>query len=264
MSRIFGVRLDHVGSEERLREFCVRALDGDRTTRIFTPNPEILLQARADPTYAETLRSADLALPDGTGVALIETLRAGRRIRRWPGVEIGELLVRLAAERDVPVAFVGGGADVAERAAARWRRRLPGIRIAVAGADTSISEDGVVLPAERDPASHELGRRDRTGGRPGRFRRAETGAVDRAARGRPPERADHDRDRRLVPHVGGRAPTRTLVPPESRPRMGVEARARAAPLAEDVPGHDRVPAARVARSGGVRREHPRGRVRDAR
>ena len=95
MSRIFGVRLDHVGSEERLREFCVRALDGDRTIRIFTPNPEILLQARADPTYAETLRSADLALPDGTGVALIETLRAGRRIRRWPGVEIGELLVRL-------------------------------------------------------------------------------------------------------------------------------------------------------------------------
>lgn len=151
MSRIFGVRLDHVGSEERLREFCVRALDGDRTTRIFTPNPEILLQARADPTYAETLRSADLALPDGTGVALIETLRAGRRIRRWPGVEIGELLVRLAAERDVPVAFVGGGADVAERAAARWRRRLPGVSIAVAGADTSISEDGVVQPAERDP-----------------------------------------------------------------------------------------------------------------
>jgi N-acetylglucosaminyldiphosphoundecaprenol N-acetyl-beta-D-mannosaminyltransferase len=152
MSRIFGVRLDHVGSDEHLRELCVRALDGERTIRIFTPNPEILLQARADPTYAETLRSADLALPDGTGVALIETLRAGRRIRRWPGVEIGELLVRLAAERDVPVAFVGGAADgVAERAAARWRERLPGVRIAVAGAGASISMDGVVQPPERDP-----------------------------------------------------------------------------------------------------------------
>jgi N-acetylglucosaminyldiphosphoundecaprenol N-acetyl-beta-D-mannosaminyltransferase len=152
MSTIFGVRLDHVRSDEHLRELCVRALEGERTIRIFTPNPEILLQARADPSYAETLRSADLALPDGTGVALIETLRAGRRVRRRPGVEIGELLVRLAAEHDVPVTFVGGGSGgAAERAAARWRQRLPGVRIAVAGAGTSISEGGVVEPAERDP-----------------------------------------------------------------------------------------------------------------
>ena len=152
MSRIFGVRLDHVTSRKQLRDRCVRALEGDRAFRIFTPNPEILLFARTDPAYAETLRSADLALPDGTGVALIETLRAGRRVRRWPGVEIGELLVRLAAQHDVPIAFVGGGADgVAERAAARWRTRLPTARIAVAGAGTAISEAGVVRPAERDP-----------------------------------------------------------------------------------------------------------------
>jgi N-acetylglucosaminyldiphosphoundecaprenol N-acetyl-beta-D-mannosaminyltransferase len=151
MSRIFGVRLDHVATEAHLRDRLNRALHGDRAMRIFTPNPEILLHARADPTYAETLRSADLALPDGTGVAVIESLRAGRRVRRWPGVEIGELLVRIAAERDLPIAFVGGGAgDVAERAAEHWRRRLPAVRIAVAGDDVPISEDGLVEPASND------------------------------------------------------------------------------------------------------------------
>jgi N-acetylglucosaminyldiphosphoundecaprenol N-acetyl-beta-D-mannosaminyltransferase len=155
MSRIFGVRLDHVTTREQLRDHCARALQGDRAVRIFTPNPEILLRARADPAYAETLRSADLALPDGTGVALIESLRAGRRVRRWPGVEIGELLVRIGAERDVTVAFVGSADGVAERAAARWRTRLPTVRIAVAGAGTAISEEGVVRPAERD---HDLTR----------------------------------------------------------------------------------------------------------
>lgn len=152
MSRIFGVRLHHVASERSLRERCVHYLQGDRTIRIFTPNPEILLRAREDPDYAEVLRSADLALPDGTGVALIETLRAGRRVRRWPGVEIGEMLIRIAADNDATIAFLGGDEGVAERAAGRWRRSLPGVRIEVVGAGLPIAEDGVVQPAARDAA----------------------------------------------------------------------------------------------------------------
>src|SRR5687768_4265466 len=151
MSRIFGVRLDHIASEAKLRDLCLRWLEGDRAIRIFTPNPEILLRARADPAYAAVLRKADLALPDGTGVAVIESLRAGRRIRRWPGVEIGELLVRIAAERGASVTFVGGGDGVALRAAERWMRTLPGAQITVAGGGVAISEDGVVDPTEDDP-----------------------------------------------------------------------------------------------------------------
>jgi N-acetylglucosaminyldiphosphoundecaprenol N-acetyl-beta-D-mannosaminyltransferase len=149
MSRIFGIRLDHA-SEGQLRDLFVRSLGGERTLRVFTPNPEILLRARDDPAYAEVLRSADLALPDGTGVALIETLRSGRRVRRWPGVEIGEMLVRIAVEHDETIAFVGGGDGVAERAAGRWRATLPGARIVVLGAGMPITEEGVAPSAERD------------------------------------------------------------------------------------------------------------------
>jgi N-acetylglucosaminyldiphosphoundecaprenol N-acetyl-beta-D-mannosaminyltransferase len=150
MSQIFGVRLHHLDSERQLRELCARYLRGDRTVRIFTPNPEILLRARDDPAYVEVLRSADLALPDGTGVALVESLRTRRLVRRWPGVEIGELLVRLGAEKDATIAFVGGSEGVAERAAQRWRQRLPGVRIQVVGAGIPITEEGWALPAELD------------------------------------------------------------------------------------------------------------------
>jgi N-acetylglucosaminyldiphosphoundecaprenol N-acetyl-beta-D-mannosaminyltransferase len=133
-----------------LRQVCTDFLKGERTFRIFTPNPEILLRARADRGYAGVLNAADLALPDGTGVALVESLRARRRVRRWPGVEIGALLIELAAEHGVTVAFLGGTGDVAERAAARWRTRVPGLRIEVVGAGLPVDEDGVARPAARD------------------------------------------------------------------------------------------------------------------
>jgi N-acetylglucosaminyldiphosphoundecaprenol N-acetyl-beta-D-mannosaminyltransferase len=148
-SLIFGVRLDELETVDQLGAVTTGFLDGDRAFRIFTPNPEILLRARSDAAYADVLRSADLALPDGTGVTLVQTLRDGRSVRRWPGVEIAAFLVRLAAERGETVAFIGGAPDVAERAAARWRT-LPGSKVVVAGAGVEVDEDGSARPAERD------------------------------------------------------------------------------------------------------------------
>jgi N-acetylglucosaminyldiphosphoundecaprenol N-acetyl-beta-D-mannosaminyltransferase len=147
---IFGVRVHELASEEDLRRVCERFLGGDRASRIFTPNPEILLRARSDPSYAELLNSADLALPDGAGVAIVTSFRARRRVRRWPGTEIGGMLLRLAAARDAPVVFVGGGPGVADRAAERWRMRVPDLRIDVVGAGSPVGDDGVSRPADRD------------------------------------------------------------------------------------------------------------------
>jgi len=153
-SVIFGVRLDELASVDQLRGIAIGFLDGDRVFRIFTPNPEILLHAREDPAYADLLRSADLALPDGTGVAIVQALRGGRSVRRWPGVEIAAMLLHLAAERGETVAFVGGSPDVAERAAARWRA-LPGLKVVVAGAGVAIDEDGIARSMAREDETVE-------------------------------------------------------------------------------------------------------------
>src|SRR5919197_749187 len=126
LGRIFGVRLDDLGSTDELRARCAGYLDGDRPHRIFTPNPEILLRARGDRAYAAVLNTADLALPDGTGVALVGSVRARRRIRRWPGVDVGAMLIRLGADRDVGVAFFGGPDGAAPPAAPRWGAPPPG------------------------------------------------------------------------------------------------------------------------------------------
>lgn len=147
---IFGVRLDDLPSGEGLRDRCASFLDGPGGSRIFTPNPEILLRARADPSYAAVLNSADLALPDGTGVALIDSIRRRRRIRRWPGVDVASEVLRLASRRDMAAVFLGGSPGAVERSARVWRERLPGLRVDVVGAGTSFRSDGRAVGDERD------------------------------------------------------------------------------------------------------------------
>lgn len=148
---VFGVPLDELGSVPELRTVLTRFLDEERTHRIFTPNPEILLLARSNPRYADVLRTADLALPDGSGVAIVEAVKQRRRLRRWPGIDVAALLLRLAAERGATVAFVGGTKGVAERAALRWRAS-PGLKVIVAGDGVAFGQDGSASRPEDDDA----------------------------------------------------------------------------------------------------------------
>ena len=117
-SSVFGVQLHELDTEGQLLRELGRMLDDERPHRVFTPNPEILLLARRDHGYASVLNTADLALPDGTGVALVESIRSRRRVRRWPGVEVGADLLRLAATRGESVVLLGGreGAPSSRRA----------------------------------------------------------------------------------------------------------------------------------------------------
>lgn len=47
----------------------------DEIRVIYTPNPEILLQARSDRKYLRILKKADLLLPDGNGLQFVSTLK---------------------------------------------------------------------------------------------------------------------------------------------------------------------------------------------
>jgi N-acetylglucosaminyldiphosphoundecaprenol N-acetyl-beta-D-mannosaminyltransferase len=139
---IFGVRLHQVDSPDEVRGRLASFLEGDRPNRVFTPNPEILLRARRDPEYAAVLNAADLALPDGTGVAIVLSARRRRRVRRWPGVEIAGALMRLAAERGDRVALLGSAPNVAERALDRWRAVAPSLDACVVAPGATIGMDG--------------------------------------------------------------------------------------------------------------------------
>lgn len=145
---IFGIRLHERRSSNDVRRTLGAFLDGASTRRVFTPNPEILLYAREHPDFAALLNGADLALPDGAGIALVQYLRRRRRVRRWPGIDLAELAIRQAAARGDRVILVGGEGGTGPRAAARWRRELPGLAVEAAGSGVRIAEDGMAADPE--------------------------------------------------------------------------------------------------------------------
>ena len=90
---------------------------------VVTLNPEIVVQGLADPELAAVLRSADLSVADGVGIALAAR-RAGRPLPgRVPGVDLVTELFREAGS-SLRVYFLGARPGVAQRAAAEAARRF--------------------------------------------------------------------------------------------------------------------------------------------
>lgn len=115
----------------QLRELLRNRMREDRQTVIFTPNAKIGADAQNDPQLHSLLCQADLLLPDGAGVLLASRLHADRPLHhRLPGIEAGEMVLRLAAELGQPVYFFGGEAGIADKAAAHWQKRLPTLIVA--------------------------------------------------------------------------------------------------------------------------------------
>ena len=77
---------------------------------IVTPNPEQLVESRSDPQFALLLNQADVALPDGIGIA------AMLGVKRIPGIEFMEDLARMAADRSAGIGLIGGSPGLAVKA----------------------------------------------------------------------------------------------------------------------------------------------------
>ena len=97
---------------------------------VVTINAEMCMQGEADPELRQIIQSADLVIPDGSGIELYFRWLEGARVRRYPGIEFAaDVLAQLKpGEKAV---FYGGAPGVAERAAAHWRQQLPDLDLAL-------------------------------------------------------------------------------------------------------------------------------------
>ena len=128
--KIFDIELDNLTKEEleaKLQSF----LASKKTHLVVTPNPEMIVAAEKDSIFKQILREADLKVPDGFGLVLAAWCLLGEKLNRWPGVEVMESLVALAAEQGQSVWLLGAAPGVAHQAAERLKERWPSLKIGV-------------------------------------------------------------------------------------------------------------------------------------
>ena len=100
------------------------------STHVVTLNAEMSMMAKEDLALKETIKAADLIIPDGAGIILYMRLR-GFKYQRCPGIELAESIIKAIAnsEDSATICFFGGSPGTAESAAKTWQEKLPNLSI---------------------------------------------------------------------------------------------------------------------------------------
>lgn len=122
---ILGVRLDEVDETQAQNQARIFML-GPGQHFIFTPNPEMLVDATRDQYFKQVLNSGHLNLCDGIGVALA----SHGRLRRITGADFMLTVCRLAEEYGASVFLFGSGDDeTVRRTEMELKNMFPCLRI---------------------------------------------------------------------------------------------------------------------------------------
>jgi N-acetylglucosaminyldiphosphoundecaprenol N-acetyl-beta-D-mannosaminyltransferase len=116
---------------ENYLQWLHQRLRQQQGTHVVTLNAEMAMQARENEALNQIIHQADLVIPDGAGVVFYFFLH-GHKIRRSPGIELAESLLRGVGSTDqsYPVFFFGGKPGVAQTAARKWQQQFPQLAIA--------------------------------------------------------------------------------------------------------------------------------------
>lgn len=127
-----GVIFDSVDMNEALERCKGWLTDTARNTPavIHTPNAEIVQLCVEQPEMRDLINSAELIIPDGSGVVLASKI-LGEPLKKGKvaGVELAEHVVALCAELGLGVFILGGKPGVPQTAADRLREKYPGLII---------------------------------------------------------------------------------------------------------------------------------------
>lgn len=133
---ILGIKIDDINMDQALEKVS-GWLSKPGKHYIVTPNPEIIVMAQKDKELKKILNSADLAIPDGTGLQLATDI-----VCNTPGIDFMENLIKVSHDRGFTIGFLGGRDRVAEKTAERLRSRYPKLKITFAESGGEVDSNG--------------------------------------------------------------------------------------------------------------------------
>jgi N-acetylglucosaminyldiphosphoundecaprenol N-acetyl-beta-D-mannosaminyltransferase len=121
------VRFDRLRRAEAL-DALESAFGRGEARKVYIVNAHTLNLAWSDPRFKDVLNDADLLLNDGSGVQLASRLAGRPFLDNLVGTDLAPQLCERAAARNVGVFLLGGRVGVPERAVARLRQLVPGLK----------------------------------------------------------------------------------------------------------------------------------------
>jgi len=112
---ILGVRIDKVNMNEAV-EVAKEYLQEDKLHMIFTPNPEMIINANEDEEFKNILNSSSLNIPDGNGVVWASQKIQEPLEERVAGFDFIHRLFDLGKDTNINFYFLGSKPGVAEKA----------------------------------------------------------------------------------------------------------------------------------------------------
>lgn len=111
-------------------------------SHVVTLNAEMAMQAEKNQALGDVIRSAELVIPDGSGVVLYLRMR-GKPAKRYPGIELAESLLQEAGKLpdSEPIFFFGGAPGVTAKAAETWQQKVDRLSISAQHGYLSADEE---------------------------------------------------------------------------------------------------------------------------
>lgn len=106
------------------KEKIINFLDSSGQYKIFTPNPEFVVEAQKDILFRETLNGGDLNICDGFGLRLFSGCP------RIPGADFMLEICKIAAQNNIGVYLLGSGVEeVVNKTAQNLQTQVSGLKI---------------------------------------------------------------------------------------------------------------------------------------
>lgn len=154
-TRILGVRVDCLDMKSALERIESFAAEGGHHL-VATVNPEFVMLARQDSAFARVLESADLCLPDGTGVVWAARRQGCALCEPVAGTDMLPLLASMCARRGFRLFLLGAGPGVADELASILRSLHPSLLVASHSGSPEPSSDDESLRLIRDHGTQVL------------------------------------------------------------------------------------------------------------
>jgi N-acetylglucosaminyldiphosphoundecaprenol N-acetyl-beta-D-mannosaminyltransferase len=125
MMNILGVKI-HNYTKKQLNRKIAKFLGSNRQNTIFTPNPEMLVDAKKDKEFRDILNSSSMNICDGKGIQLVSK----HKIHRLPGVDFVLDICKIAEEKNKSIYLLGtGDIEILANTKKELKNKYPNLKI---------------------------------------------------------------------------------------------------------------------------------------